>query len=61
MINAIKLAITALRIHFGRTMLTILGIVIGIMLVTIVMSAGNAIRSFVLGQVESFGSDVQGK
>lgn len=54
------MAVTALKVHRARSILTILGVVIGIALVIVVMSAGNAIRSFIIGQVESFGSDVIG-
>jgi len=57
-ISSIQSAIGALFIRKGRATLTILGIVIGIALVIIVMSVGNAIRSFILSQIESFGSDV---
>lgn len=42
----------------GRTFLTIFGIVIGIAAVIIVMSAGDSLKGLVLGQLESFGSDV---
>ena len=41
-----------------RTSLTILGMVIGISAVIIVFSAGEGIKSLVLGQVESYGTDV---
>jgi putative ABC transport system permease protein len=57
-IGSIKSAIRALFIRKGRATLTILGIVIGIALVIIVMSVGNAIRSFILAQIQSFGSDI---
>lgn len=41
-----------------RTSLTILGMVIGISAVIIVYSAGEGIQSLILGQVESFGTNV---
>lgn len=41
-----------------RTALTILGMVIGISAVIIVFSAGEGIRGLVVGQVESFGTDI---
>lgn len=41
-----------------RTGLTVLGMVIGIATVVIVFSAGEGIRSLILGQVESFGTDI---
>jgi len=54
------MALTAIQVHKARSVLTIIGVVIGIALVIVVMSAGNAIRSFIIGQVQSFGSDVIG-
>jgi len=42
----------------GRTILTVLGVVIGIASVIIVFSAGEGIYSLVVGQVESFGIDI---
>ncbi|MDD5043212.1 MAG: ABC transporter permease [Patescibacteria group bacterium] len=55
--NNLKLAINSLRINKGRAILTILGIVIGIAAVIIVMSAGQGIERYIVGQVEAFGSD----
>lgn len=40
-----------------RTMLTVLGMVIGIAAVIVVFSAGEGISGLVLGQVKSFGTD----
>ena len=54
---AIKLAIKNLRSNVARTALTLLGVVIGIASVILVTSAGNGVKSFILGQVESFGDD----
>lgn len=50
-------AIAALRRNRGRTFLTVLGIVIGIMSVVVVMSAGQAMKAFVLGELDAFGTD----
>ncbi|MBI5621516.1 ABC transporter permease [Candidatus Falkowbacteria bacterium] len=55
--NALPIATGALHRNKGRTVLTILGVVIGIAAVVVVMSAGNALEAFVLGQLEAFGSD----
>lgn len=41
-----------------RTILTVLGVVIGISSVITVFSAGEGISSLVIGQVEAFGTDV---
>lgn len=55
--TAYQIAITALRRNFGRTILTILGIVIGITAVIVVLSAGLAIKNLILAEVSSFGSN----
>ncbi len=41
-----------------RSMLTMLGIVIGIASVIIIMSLGASAQGFILGQLQSFGSDI---
>lgn len=41
-----------------RTLLTALGLVIGIAAVIIVFSAGDSINALILGQVQSFGTDI---
>jgi len=41
----------------GRSMLTMLGIVIGIAAVILALSIGDAAQNFILAQVSSFGSD----
>ncbi len=56
--EATKIALRALKINKGRSMLTILGIVIGIAAVLVVMSAGNSIEKFVYAEMDSFGSDL---
>jgi len=55
--NSIYLAIDALKKNKGRTLLTVLGIVIGITAVIAVLSTGQAIKSLILGEVEAFGSN----
>lgn len=55
---SIKLALKNLRNNKSRTVLTLLGIVIGITSVILIMSLGGGVKSFVLGQVESFGTDI---
>ncbi len=47
-----------MRANKMRTALTLLGLVIGIMTVIIVYSAGEGIRSLVLGQLDSFGTNI---
>lgn len=41
-----------------RTFLTVLGIVIGIASVIIVFSAGEGIKGLIVGQIESYGTDI---
>jgi len=57
-IQSLKLALDSLKANKGRTVLTILGIVIGIMAVIIVMSAGKGLERFIVGQMDVFGTDV---
>lgn len=55
---AIKLASKNLRSNVGRTVLSLSGIVIGVAAVIIVLSLGAGLRTFVIGQIESFGTDI---
>lgn len=51
------MALVGLTTHKVRTMLTILGIVIGITAITIVTSLGESARGFLLNELESFGTN----
>lgn len=55
--TVIKQAYRGLRANPVRTLLTTLGIVIGIATVIIVLSAGAGFRSFINYQIEQFGSN----
>jgi putative ABC transport system permease protein len=57
MINAFQQSIKALRSNIGRTILTMLGIVIGISTVILVLSAGAGFRSLIDAQVAVYGSN----
>lgn len=57
-LHTISLALRIMLANKVRSMLTILGIVIGIASVIVVYSAGAGIYSLILGQVESFGTDI---
>ncbi len=46
-----------LRANVGRTILTLVGVVIGIMAVIIVMSSGEGVKNYILGQFDSYGTD----
>lgn len=52
-----KQSIKALLANKGRTILTMLGIVIGIATVVLVLSAGAGFRSLIDSQVETFGTN----
>lgn len=55
---SIKFVIKNLRNNKGRTVLTLVGIVIGIMSVIVVTSSGQGVKNYILGQFESFGEDL---
>jgi putative ABC transport system permease protein len=55
---SIKLAIKNLRSNIGRTFLSLLGIVIGVASVILVLSFGSGVKSYLVDQVSSFGTDI---
>lgn len=57
-ILSIKLALKNLRGNAGRTVFSLLGIVIGVTSVILVLSLGAGVKNFVVGQVTSFGTDI---
>lgn len=57
-LTSIHLALKNLRSNIGRTVLSLIGIVIGVMAVVVVLSLGAGVKEFVVSQVESFGTDV---
>ncbi|MBI4709492.1 MAG: ABC transporter permease, partial [Candidatus Portnoybacteria bacterium] len=54
--DTLKTATRALRTNKGRTVLTMLGIVIGIMSIILIMSVGQGAQDLILGQVQGLGS-----
>ncbi len=56
--SSVKISLRAISANKLRTALTVLGIVIGIATVIIVFAAGEGVRSLILGQIESFGTDI---
>ncbi len=56
--SIIKLVIKNLRARIGRTLLTILGIMIGVAGVIIIISLGAGAQSLILGQVTKLGSNL---
>lgn len=57
-LSIIKLVVKNLRARKGRTILTILGITIGVAGVIIIMSLGGGAQSLILGQVTKLGSNL---
>lgn len=58
LIVSIKLAFGNLRSNVGRTILSLLGIVIGVVSVILVLALGAGVKEYVVGQIESFGSNI---
>ncbi|MFA6416793.1 MAG: ABC transporter permease [Patescibacteria group bacterium] len=57
-LSIVKLVVKNLRARKGRTILTILGITIGVAGVIIIMSLGGGAQSLILGQVTKLGSNL---
>ncbi len=57
-LSSLVFAWRALRANFARTVLTLSGIVIGSMAILLVLSLGDAVRAYVFGEIESFGTDI---
>ncbi len=53
-----RTASRGLRVNLSRSLLTILGIVIGVVGIVLVMSLGDAARTLIVSQVEGIGADV---
>jgi len=58
LIISIKLAFKNLRSNLGRTILTLVGVVIGVIAVILVSSLGQGVKNFILSQVGTFGTDL---
>lgn len=56
--NSIKIALRAMLSNKRRTLLTALGMTIGVMSIVVVYSAGEGIKSLLVAQVESFGTNI---
>lgn len=56
--DLLKVSYKALLINKGRSVLTMLGIIIGIASVILMVSVGQAAQDYLLSQVASFGSDL---
>jgi putative ABC transport system permease protein len=58
LVVSIKLAVNNLRSNVVRTILSLLGIVIGVASVILVLSFGSGVKNFLVDQVTSFGTDI---
>ncbi len=56
--DLLPLSLRALTMNRGRSMLTMLGIIIGILSVILMIATGEAAQRYLLGQLASFGSDM---
>lgn len=54
--DILKTATSALLSHKGRTILTVLGIVIGITSIILIISVGQGAQDLILGQIQGLGS-----
>lgn len=54
--SSFKTAVRGLRTHKSRSILTILGIVIGITAIILIMSLGSGAQSLILSQIQGLGS-----
>lgn len=54
--QTLKTALSGLQTHKSRSLLTILGIVIGVAAIMIVMSLGQGAQNLILSQIQSIGS-----
>ena len=57
-ITNIKMSFTALFVNKVRTLLTLLGIVIGISSVVMIVSSGEGVQSFILKQIQGLGTNI---
>ena len=57
-LESVKLSLKLMLKNKMRTGLTVLGMLIGIASIMIVFSTGEGIRSLIIGQVESFGTNI---
>lgn len=56
--DSIRIALVNFRKHKVRTFLSVLGVVIGILSVSLIVSLGQGVKGFVVSQVTQFGSNI---
>lgn len=57
LLSTLKTADRALRANWGRSLLTILGIIIGVMAIVLVIALGQGAQDLILNQVQSIGAN----
>ena len=55
---SLSFAVKSLISNFGRTLLTLSGVIIGTVAILVVASLGDTVERYVLDQVQSFGEDI---
>jgi putative ABC transport system permease protein len=55
---SLRFAWRSLTVNFGRTLLTLSGIIIATMVMILVVTLGEVLQRYVLNEIDSFGSDV---
>lgn len=56
-IEVIRASLSALKTNKTRTLLTMLGVIIGVTSVILLVSLGNGLQTYITGQLESLGAD----
>lgn len=57
-VRPFRFALKTIATHKARTFLALLGVVIGVFAVVVVTSLGEGVKGFIVGQVESFGTNL---
>lgn len=55
---SIKMALKNIYANKARAVLSVLGIVIGVVSVVLVLSLGMGVKQYIVGQIEAFGTDI---
>ena len=56
--SSLKMALHALWVNKVRSLLTLLGIVIGISSMVIIVASGEGVQSFILNEIQGFGTNI---
>ena len=55
--DTFKIALNSLTARRGRSLLTIIGIIIGVTAILIVMSVGGSAEQLIVGEIQAFGPE----